>query len=97
VLVTVGDVAHNHAPTGTFAVDSSSSGPDHSVQFTATVQDPDNDRIKVTWDFGDGTTEANTLTLTHSYFPNNYFVRLTLHDGRGGISAYEIVISVLST
>ncbi len=106
VLVTVGDVPDNHAPTATMAVYDNLRGtpmedvairirPYQSLAFTATGQDLDGDGTHVLWEIGDRYSVWDRTTVTHSWeYPGSYPVRLTVDDGRGGISHYVKMITV---
>lgn len=104
VLVTVGDVPDNHAPTATMTVYDYLGGtpvedatvlPYQSLAFTATGQDLDGDGTHVLWEIGDRYSVWDRTTVIHSWDrPGSYPVRLTVNDGRGGISHYVKMITV---
>ncbi len=104
VLVTVGDVLDNHAPTATMTVHDYLKGtpmedvrirPHQLLSFTATGQDLDGDGTHVFWDIGDSYPVWDRPTVVHSWGqPGTYPVRLTVNDGRGGISQYVKMITV---
>ena len=56
-----------------------------SVEVSATVSDPGDDAITVTWDFGDGLPGATGLTASRSYPDDGRFtIRATAEDDNGG-------------
>lgn len=95
VIVTIGDDPTNHAPTATITVDDSSPAYNQEVRFAATVQDADGDHLTYSWDFGDGPTNRGTLTPTWQWFNSgDNVVRLTVNDGRGGVSEFVKILTV---
>ena len=64
--------------------------------FEGSFSDPGTaDTHTFAWDFGDGTTNDNTLSPTHSYSETGTFtVRLTVTDDDGGTSFDELTVTV---
>jgi PKD repeat protein len=67
-----------------------------AVQFTGSFTDPNpNDTHQVSWDFGDGSKAANTLTPTHTYTrPGSYTVTLTVKDSTGFAVSKTLKVNV---
>jgi hypothetical protein len=67
-----------------------------AVNFDATSStDPDGDSLTYSWSFGDGTPNAQGVTLTHVYQNQGvYTAALTVRDGRGGIASTTKQITV---
>jgi hypothetical protein len=63
------------------------------VSFGGKGQDPDGDRLVLTWDFGDG--EAQTGDgVAHVYYREGTFdVTLTVADGRGGTATAQVTVT----
>jgi outer membrane protein OmpA-like peptidoglycan-associated protein len=60
--------------------------------------DPDGDTLSYVWDFGDGTAPAQMTfpRTTHVYSrANNYTVKVTADDGRGGMSSATAPLTVV--
>ncbi len=56
-----------------------------TVAIAATASDPDGDAVKLTWDFGDGTTQTGGSNVTHTYAKGGFYVvTVTADDGKGG-------------
>jgi len=79
----------------TFGVDA---GPDQTVdegelvQFEGSLSTMD---ASIHWDFGDSTSNSETLTPTHSYVDNAVFtVTLTVSDTQGGVASDEMQVTV---
>jgi glucose/arabinose dehydrogenase len=82
----------NQAPTAAIAADVTSGPAPLSVMFDGSASsDPDaGDTLTYTWDFGDGTTPAETpsATVTHVYAtPGTFTATLTVRDNHGATSA----------
>ena len=85
----------NTPPTVTVPNAAMTVNMDSRVNFTATVNHPDNDTTcAVSWDFGDGST-ANSLNTSHTYTaPGTYTAQLTVTDTRGASSTATITVTV---
>jgi PKD repeat protein len=56
-----------------------------TVALAASASDPDGDAVKLTWDFGDGTTQTGGTNVTHTYEKGGFYVvTVTADDGKGG-------------
>jgi len=71
----------NQSPTAVI------SGPDTGAEGSvltwdaSSSSDPENDALTYAWDFGDGSTAGNVITVTHAYTDNaNYTITLTVTD-----------------
>lgn len=57
--------------------------------------DPDGDPLTFSWDFGDGVSGVPGAMPTHRYADNGtYTVKVTVTDGRGGVSTDETLVTV---
>lgn len=55
-----------------------------TVALGATASDADGDAVKLTWDFGDGTTKVGGTNVTHTYAKGGFYtVTVTADDGKG--------------
>ena len=66
-----------------------------NVVFNASATDPDGDAVYYRWDFGDGTLQPNLASITQR-FPKGgtYSLRVSAHDGRGGVDARSLTLQV---
>lgn len=65
-----------------------------AVEFSASASDPDGDALSASWNFGDGAT-GNGLRVVHPYEAVGAFTaRIEVADGRGGVAAAEVSVSV---
>lgn len=73
------DKNHEPVPSFTYVVDA-----DGQVTFTNTSTDADNDALKTTWNFGDGTDALvnNNATVKHTFAPGKYTVSILVSDGQ---------------
>ena len=66
-----------------------------NVTFNASGSDPDGDPIYFRWDFGDGSLQPNLAGITRR-FPKGgaYALRVSAHDGKGGIAIKNLSLTV---
>ena len=65
------------------------------VSLAGSVSDPSTDTLTIAWDFGDGTTAADTLTPTHTYADDGvYTVTLSVTDDDGASSKHGLTVTV---
>ncbi|MGL5922085.1 PKD domain-containing protein, partial [Chroococcidiopsis sp.] len=85
----------NVAPTVN-AGDSQTTSEGQTVQFNATFNDPGIlDTHTITWDFGDGSTTADTLNPTHTYTTEGtYTVTITVTDSDGAATNASVIVTV---
>ncbi len=76
------------APTGALAART-------NIIFNASGTDPDGDPVYFRWDFGDGSFQPNLPSITRR-FPKggSYTVRVSSHDGKGGIAVKNLALTV---
>ncbi len=98
---------NNVAPT--LDTESTATGEEGSaVTFEATFNDPGNDDLSVTWDFGDGSdtlttnypaaSEVSSETQTHTYADNDtYIATVTITDSDGATTSREIEVTIANT
>ncbi|MCP4410004.1 MAG: PKD domain-containing protein, partial [Gammaproteobacteria bacterium] len=86
----------NVAPEANFYYDPSRPEPGQLITFYGSLFDPGQlDTHTYAWDFGDGVTTTNSLTVTHSYaITGDYEVTLTANDDDGGTGAISYTVSV---
>ncbi len=76
-------------PTGTITARS-------NVVFNASGADPDGDAVYFRWDFGDGSLQPNLSSITRRFLKGgDYSLRVSAHDGKGGIAAKTIPFKVV--
>ncbi len=64
--------------------------------FNASATDPDGDPVYFRWDFGDGTLQPNLSNITRRFTKGGtYQLRVSAHDGKGGISAKTLALTVV--
>ena len=88
-LVTI----YNVAPT-VDAGPSQLAAPGDEVHFSGSFADPGVDTHTIEWDFGDGTTVADTLTPNHTYTEaRKHIVTLTITDDDGGVGIDTLTVN----
>ena len=94
VLIQVGD-GDNFPPVILCNVSPDSGITPINVLFDATQSfDPDGDELTFTWEFGDGLTGEGPL-VNHVYTTHGEIVvKLTVEDGRGGVSVQEKTLTL---
>ncbi len=76
------------APTGTLR-------PRSNIIFNATGGDPDGDPVYYRWDFGDGTVQPTLNNITRRFAKGGtYSLRVSAHDGKGGIASRTIPLTI---
>ena len=66
-----------------------------SVTFGARVTDPDGDSLTYAWDFGDDTFTSSNPGVAHTFNrARDYRVKLTVTDGKGGVSTADTNVTV---
>ncbi|MBI5689039.1 MAG: PKD domain-containing protein [Verrucomicrobia bacterium] len=66
-----------------------------NVIFRASATDPDGDPVYYRWDFGDGQINPNFDNLTRRFTKGGrYSLRVSAHDGRGGIAVKNLDFTV---
>lgn len=69
-----------------------------TCSYTTSTTDPDGDRVKYTFDWGDGktsTTEYNTASATHTWLKRgSYYVKAMATDEHGAISGWSTGLKV---
>ena len=65
------------------------------IDFTVTVEDPDNDQITYSWiNIETGEEFSTESSFAKSFKEGNYKVRLTVDDGKGGVDEFEFGFEV---
>ncbi len=100
--VTIIGTASNNAPGTPLRPSGPTYGKRGSIySYTTSTTDPDGDRVKYTFDWGDGktsTTEYNTVSATHSWSNRGfYYVKAMATDERGAISGWSTGLRVWIT
>ncbi|MSU48169.1 MAG: PKD domain-containing protein [Opitutus sp.] len=66
-----------------------------NVVFNASGSDPDGDSLYYRWDFGDGSLQPNLGSITRRFVKGGpYSLRVSAHDGKGGIAVKTIALNV---
>jgi len=77
------------APTGTLRART-------NLIFAASGGDPDGDPVYFRWNFGDGTVEPTVGNITRRFAKGgNYTLRVSSHDGKGGIASRSLPLTVV--
>ncbi len=88
------DTPANRNPTiGSASVTPTYGAAPLQVTASATVSDPDNDPVTVTWSFGPGTVTGTTASYTYQT-AGTFAVSVTATDGKGGTATNSNVASV---
>ena len=84
----------NQNPVASFLSSSETEKAGTAFSFTSTSIDPDGDALTQSWDFGDGL-RGGGVSLAHVYSSAGTFsTKLTVTDGRGGISSSQKTVTV---
>ncbi len=95
VQVNLGAFSTNQAPVLTGISGSTYVKARTSVNFSATVNDTDNDTLAYYWDFGDGVINPNLASISHQWaVGGTYTVKLTVSDMKGGTASTQITVIV---
>ena len=96
VIVNLGTFPDNQSPTATVSADQTSVGPGVTVNFTATVTDPEGDTLACFWDFGDKTfSNDNSIGVAKSWSAaGDYVVRCLVSDMKGGTASDSVIVCV---
>ena len=85
----------NQAPTAVI------SGPDTGAEGSVLTwnasasSDPENDALTYAWDFGDGSTAGNVITVTHAYTDNaDYTLTLTVTDAYDALDTTTQTVTI---
>ncbi len=66
-----------------------------NIIFNATGSDPDGDAVYYRWDFGDATVQPNLNNITRRFTKGGaYSLRVSAHDGKGGIASRTLPLTV---
>jgi hypothetical protein len=96
VQVTFGAVGGNRDPALIAAAPAGTIHARTNVLFNASATDPDGDPLYFRWDFGDGKPQPTLNTVTTRYARGGtYPVRVSAHDGRGGIDGKTFNLDVI--
>ena len=72
-----------------------SSRNNKSLNFNADATDPAGKTLTYQWDFGDGTVQAGSNTISHAYSRNgNYIVKVTVDNGDGGVASASGTVQI---
>lgn len=66
-----------------------------NLVFNATATDPDGDPVSYRWNFGDGKPQPSLSSVTTRFTKGGtYVIRISAHDGRGGLDARTYTVEV---
>lgn len=66
-----------------------------NIVFNAAATDPDGDPLYYRWDFGDGSFQPNLASITRRFTKGGaYALRVSSHDGKGGIAVKNLALTV---
>jgi cytochrome c len=86
----------NHAPTVTVSADETNGLAPLTVHFTASVDDPDGQKVRYEWDFdADGKVDSRVASPTFTYTENGLFratLKVTDQRGRSASDYVEILV-----
>ena len=69
--------------------------PRTNITLSASATDPDGDPLYYRWDFGDRSLEPNLPSITRRFAKGGvYSLRVSAHDGKGGIDARTLALTV---
>ncbi|MFM1746864.1 MAG: hypothetical protein RLZZ188_530 [Verrucomicrobiota bacterium] len=95
VQIGFGAVDGNRNPVLTAEAPASGIAARTNVALRANASDPDGDAVYYRWDFGDGSIQPNLAAISRR-FPKGgiYSLRVSAHDGKGGIDVKTIPLTV---
>ena len=86
---------NNAAPTITEITGDTNINEGDTANFSAIANDPGNDTLTYTWDFGDGSQPAIGENVNHQFTDNGtYNVTLNVEDADGGITTETLTVEV---
>lgn len=95
VQVRFGAIDGNRNPVLTAAAPAAALAARTNVIFNASATDPDGDSLYYKWDFGDRSLEPNLPSITRRFTKGGaYSLRVSAHDGKGGIDARTLNLTV---
>jgi hypothetical protein len=95
VVVNLGAFDANLPPTVSIGASATQTEIQSDVTFDAVASDPDGDALAYAWEFGNGLNESNSASVTTRWLAENeYVVRCTVSDMKGGTASDSIVVSV---
>lgn len=66
-----------------------------NIIFNASGTDPDGDSLYFKWDFGDNTLQPNLNSITRRFAKGGaYSLRVSVHDGKGGIAVKTLGLNI---
>ncbi|MBI5767223.1 MAG: PKD domain-containing protein [Verrucomicrobia bacterium] len=96
VQVSFGAVDGNRNPVLAFTPPAGPLNARTNLILTASATDPDGDPLYYRWDFGDGTLQPNLDNITRRFTKGgSYSLRVSAHDGKGGIAARSVTLDVV--
>ena len=95
VVVNLGAFDANLPPTVSIGASATETEIQTDVTFDAVGSDPDGDELAYAWEFGNGVSGSNAPSVTTRWLANNeYVVRCTVTDMKGGTASDSVVVSV---
>ncbi len=95
VQVGFGAIDGNRNPVLTAAAPTATLAARTNVIFNASATDADGDPVYYRWDFGDGSLQPNLNSITRRFTKGGaYSLRVSAHDGKGGIAASTLNLTV---
>ncbi len=95
VRIDLGATGKNRNPSFTFTPPSGTVSARKSVKLKVKGSDKDGDTIYYKWDLGDGAIYPTTSSLSHRWVKGgSRKIKITAHDGRGGIAKKTVTVKV---
>ena len=96
VQVSFGAIDGNRNPTLVAELPAGPLNARTNLVITASATDPDGDPIYYRWDFGDGQLWPSLNSITRRFTKGGtYSLRVSAHDGRGGIAAKTLAVNIV--